>query len=387
MDWEVVRISLSTTHLQKVIQLITAVILLSPVQEQNVPKIIETLPPQFFLPERSIEDLIKGTANYVLSVLMPAVPVNVREIEARKLMQLTYGKPGKYVDILLDGRNAEITEDSRNDEYKWNLSSIAYFSDGQAYSTIPIRNITAITCGLFTIPINTYIINSTLCYKQISMRIKELDADSIYVSQDWRYHFLFNAYINLTSGNIGLYPLINTYAFRRPITKIDTLTLKFAYPFEIKKGNTIKVPITSVTFISSDIITPPVGDPYIAFIGCWVVVAIEYDFQVKAGDIIVFSGIELKRADDVLPYDPFVDKNATEYFTRKEGFVVTMTDRPFDLSTVIKLENLFIFNYYYPAAPTVPRLIWEYDLEGFVLNTSETPNIPLRLHYLADDEN
>lgn len=215
----------------------------------------------------SIDDLNKANYETLKIVKNFLDPDSIDELLNRYSSTYTnfYNINLPHQVVSLDSRNRLLTNTNTN-EYTWNLHNAGrpgHLGDIQMQDTI--QQIIQMKLGSFWLPMGP-IVGSY--YNKIRLLIKEFTSQSTPVTEFltsdpsnptvYYYHFEFD--IGPTSGNkVFLTPVNNTYTFRKPFARLDTLTISFRTPFNqlifqsdrgiftITYGNPTVFTITSAT--------------------------------------------------------------------------------------------------------------------------------------------
>lgn len=143
-----------------------------------------------------------------------------------------------YPTLMLDTRN-RVRSDSDPSNRKtmtWNFYQGSRWAEGQVSGIGTIRDIVGIECGTIMFP--NIEDQAYTEYGQVSMFIHEFSEQSSILSENVRFHFLFNAE-NVT-GDAGTerLKLVSAFSdkaetcFGSPITTINTITISFGSPGE-----------------------------------------------------------------------------------------------------------------------------------------------------------
>lgn len=137
----------------------------------------------------------------------------------------------KTIRILLDTRY-RILDNDGTAYYRWNFISRVDLQQGSVNATTEIANITAIRSFSIKLPYVSLLDNNA--YNRVTMYISEFSAQSIIGQESRNYHFMYqsktnNRFVDLEFGDI---PESAYYRFRKPIARLDTITITFGSPLQ-----------------------------------------------------------------------------------------------------------------------------------------------------------
>lgn len=140
--------------------------------------------------------------------------------------------------VQLDSRNRLQTTSASSNEYKWNIHAAGkpgHLGDIRIQDTL--QQVIAVKVEPFWVPFSEPL---DLYYDKIRMLIREFYSQSIQVTEFLdplesnptvsQYHFEFKI-VKQELNRVLLKPVWDTYYFRKPFARVETLTLYFSNPF------------------------------------------------------------------------------------------------------------------------------------------------------------
>lgn len=146
--------------------------------------------------------------------------------DIQKIFTPTLAK--KCTKIVLDTKNRLLDNDGTQ-TFKWNFINNETTAQGTVNAKGNIRAISSMRISPLRIP---YIAAADNDFKRITMQIDEFTAQGA-ISRAYVYHFMFKSVIEGRWINLETIDFNDgRFEFSSPIVRVDTLTIKFAAPFD-----------------------------------------------------------------------------------------------------------------------------------------------------------
>jgi hypothetical protein len=147
--------------------------------------------------------------------------------DIQKTIDSNFSKTYSY--IMLDTRY-RILDDDGTTRFRWNFVNNETIAQGSVNAIGNIQNITALRVSPIRIPYSSIADNN---YDRVTLFIEEFSAQSFIGQENTRFHFIFNANVNDRWIDLDPFNFNDGYfRFRSPITRLETLTIRFNAPLE-----------------------------------------------------------------------------------------------------------------------------------------------------------
>lgn len=226
MSWQLIRLALATQYLTAILLQVGTDVHIG---ENDAHDAILHLPESFFPSGVPAVDLVNATADYLRSLFELHTPTSLSEFDS--VRYLGFSRNLSISPLHLPASELQFLQAPFLDTYVWNLEESK-------------NGISAITLSDFRIPLQPDAVTVLATIKQTTVRIQELVNDSI--GNSYKYHFLCDVLVDLENKNVHLYPVHETYNFRRAVSLLNSVTLQIAYPFVTFPGKLYVAALRSV---------------------------------------------------------------------------------------------------------------------------------------------